>query len=58
MKKRILAVMLITAMTATLAAGCGKSSDGQKEDKKESGKLEKQIWTDIKDELCEEDMER
>ena len=41
MKKRILAVMLITAMTATLAAGCGKSSVGQKEDKQESGKLEK-----------------
>lgn len=41
MKKRISAVMLITAMAALLAAGCGKASDGGKEENKDSKEQEK-----------------
>lgn len=36
MKKRVLAVILMIAMTAVMVAGCGKSDDGQKAEKKES----------------------
>ena len=41
MKKKILAVLLATAMVAGLAVGCGKSSDSNTETKTEDTKKQR-----------------